>query len=380
MRGSLLIITTIGAVICSFSLALAQTAQEDCKPKIGWIPLPSHMREVKSLEAKVVELETVLATRIEDLETAIAALDALVAGNAQDILANENATIVNGANISNNVGNIASNNAALATNATAIAGNATGIANNVSQISTIGTTLTNQGVAISTLENSNVMDLEPYISVGTDISNFSAVFISGVNLYIRNGTGRTTDGAVNGLGNLIVGYNELRGSGDVRSGSHNIVIGRENNYSSYGGLVAGYNNTTSNNYASVLGGRYNRATGAYASVSGGRSNIAEGDYSSVSGGGYNMAVGAYSSVNGGSRNGAFADDSSILGGRFNYTGDVSWDPNNGNAVFDGDHGVGAYSTVSAGLRNRAKALYSSITGGSSLTVTANYDLANPYHP
>jgi hypothetical protein len=72
-----------------------------------------------------------------------------------------------------------------------------------------------------------------HVSVaGNDIT------ISGVNLYVNNGTGSTD--AVNGLGNVVIGYNELRGTGDDdRSGSHNLAIGSRNNYSSHGGLVAG---------------------------------------------------------------------------------------------------------------------------------------------
>jgi len=88
------------------------------------------------------------------------------------------------------------------------------------------------------------------------------IYITGANLHIVNGTG-TTDGFVNSLGNLIVGYNELRNSGDVRTGSHNIVVGKRHNYSSYAGLVVG---------------NYNTISGAYASVSGGWSRTADGEY------------------------------------------------------------------------------------------------------
>src|SRR5262245_48136418 len=52
------------------------------------------------------------------------------------------------------------------------------------------------------------------------------VVITGANLRIVNGLGSTE--TTNGLGNLIIGYNELRndpGSADVRTGSHNIVTG-----------------------------------------------------------------------------------------------------------------------------------------------------------
>lgn len=40
----------------------------------------------------------------------------------------------------------------------------------------------------------------------------------------------------NGLGNLIVGYNESRGGSDIRTGSHNVVMGQGNNFSRFGGL------------------------------------------------------------------------------------------------------------------------------------------------
>jgi len=65
------------------------------------------------------------------------------------------------------------------------------------------------------------------------------VVISGANLRIVNGLGSTE--TTNGLGNLIVGYNELRNIPDfpdVRTGSHNVVVGELNNFSSFGGLVA----------------------------------------------------------------------------------------------------------------------------------------------
>jgi len=57
----------------------------------------------------------------------------------------------------------------------------------------------------------------------------TSMVISGANLFLRNGTGATA--SVNGLGNLIIGYNELRprdSSGNdpnVRTGSHNLVLG-----------------------------------------------------------------------------------------------------------------------------------------------------------
>ena len=49
------------------------------------------------------------------------------------------------------------------------------------------------------------------------------VQIAGANLQIVSGAG-STDAPPNGLGNLIIGYNEAT-AGQTRTGSHNVVIG-----------------------------------------------------------------------------------------------------------------------------------------------------------
>jgi len=87
-----------------------------------------------------------------------------------------------------------------------------------------------------------VVELEAKLAHVTASGN--DIVISGANLYVNDGSGGT-DGPVNGLGNVVIGYNELRGSGDDRSGSHNLVVGSKNNYSSYGGLVGGQEAQTS---------------------------------------------------------------------------------------------------------------------------------------
>jgi hypothetical protein len=109
------------------------------------------------------------------------------------------------------------------------------------------------------------------------------VVITGANLRIVNGLGST--GTTNGLGNLIVGYNESTPiRPDSRSGSHNVVVGEGNNFSSFGGLVVGLANEISGTFASVTGGTVNTASGGGSSVSGGNNNTASGDDSSVSDG------------------------------------------------------------------------------------------------
>lgn len=110
------------------------------------------------------------------------------------------------------------------------------------------------------------------------------VVVEACNLHIVNGMEQTN--TTNGLGNLIIGYNET----DVplsfpppspfpRGGSHNLIIGPAQSFSSYGGLVAGVANEISGSHASVCGGEDNVASGFAATVIGGTGNTASGNFS-----------------------------------------------------------------------------------------------------
>lgn len=144
--------------------------------------------------------------------------------------------------------------------------------------------------------------------------NGDILLFDGMNLQVANGTG-TTDGTPNGLGNLIVGYNE--GTGVTRTGSHYFVAGTFNSYTSYGGAVFGNSNTASGPYSSVTGGQANTASGFSSWASGGQSNTASGQNSSVSGGSDSDATGPLSSVSGGISNTASGGSSSVSGGQNN---------------------------------------------------------------
>jgi hypothetical protein len=186
-------------------------------------------------------------------------------------------------------------------------------------------TLATEG-AISALEAQNaalqaeIDSLEMRMSDVEDLlvhfaRNGSDVIISGANLHVVNGLNDTQ--STNGLGNVIIGYNELRNSGNDRTGSHMLVVGKELNYSSFGGVVVGFHNETSGGFSSVSGGHFNIASGPQASVSGGQSNEASGDSSSVSGGQANMASGIRSSVTAGDANEASGSEASVTGGNEN---------------------------------------------------------------
>ncbi|HEV3050073.1 MAG TPA: hypothetical protein VGX50_07185 [Longimicrobium sp.] len=196
-----------------------------------------------------------------------------------------------------------------------------------------------------------------------------AMYFTGVNVHLRNGANRTD--AANGLGNLIVGYNELRpnnpdGSNpNVRTGSHNVIVGYQHNYGSFGGLVVGNKCQILAPYASVTGGLNNTARGLYAHVSGGRSNTASGEASCVSGGYVNIASAFVSSVSGGNNNKATGDAASVSGGGSNLAS------NRYASVTGGSDNAasGEAASVSGGGSNVASNRYASVTGGSNNTAS-----------
>jgi hypothetical protein len=167
------------------------------------------------------------------------------------------------------------------------------------------------------------------------------IIVSGCNVQVVNGLGSTS--SANGLGNVIIGYNEPRGSGKERSGSHMLVVGSENNYTRFGGIVVGRSNEAMGDWASIGGGYRNTASGDYSSVSGGHGNTASGQYSSVSGGEGGTAEGRISSVSGGRNSTASGEYSSVSGGDFNTAS-------------------GPMSSVSGGESNEASAYVSSVSG------------------
>ncbi len=144
------------------------------------------------------------------------------------------------------------------------------------------------------------------------------IIITGANLHIRSGEG-VTNGADTGVGNVVVGYNEEPGGGlsaGDREGTHNLIVGPQHKYLSFGGFLAGLTNTASGFYASVRGGSNNTASGAAASVSGGNGNTASSFHASVSGGRNNTASGQTASVSGGASRTASGPDDWAAGGLF----------------------------------------------------------------
>ena len=255
--------------------------------------------------------------------------------------------------------------------------------------------------------------------------------VTGVNLQVVNGLGVTWGNTaaennflaeendlgrhrVNGTGNLIVGYQELRQAdgdddtddGNDRTGSHNLVIGSGNNYTFWGSQVVGNRNTVAGYFSTVSGGSHNVANGEGATVSGGIANYAVGTSTSIGGGEFNDAVDSGATVAGGIINTASGYGSVVGGGEYNVAsgevsavgggggvdsagqsygneasglgtvisgggGNVAEGP--GSVISGGDlnSATGEYSTVSGGNENRASGAAATVSGGSSRTAGAN---------
>ncbi len=213
---------------------------------------------------------------------------------------------------------------------------------------------------------------------GVERSGNNLVF-NGMNLQVNNGTG-STDGDINGLGNIIIGYNEAifpylgTGPSSQKTGSHNLVVGKGNNYMSYGGIVSGLNNWISGTYATITGGERNQALGGFSSVFAGSLNQAAGQGASAGGGQSNAASGAFSTSFGGLQNVATGNYGSSLGGlqnqaQGNYSSTTSGSMNSAIGVASGITGglsnqaTGDYANVNGGLENTAGGITSSVGGG-----------------
>lgn len=226
---------------------------------------------------------------------------------------------------------------------------------------------------VSQLQTGMVPNLGTYVQVGT-LNGQPVVRVTGANLQVVDGTGSTDTIPPNGLGNLIVGYDEPNTSltpicsngaysdqvaceaaeatwgTSHKTGSHNLIVGQEHNYSSYGGTVLGFRNSSTRENATVTGGEANVARGLRASVSGGVFNTASGEVASVGGGTNNTASALFASVTGGGNNTAGFDGASVGGGADNAAS-------------------GDYASVSGGLRNTASNSHSSVTGGADNTAS-----------
>lgn len=162
-----------------------------------------------------------------------------------------------------------------------------------------------------TQEQEDVLALLSVTTIPDCVSGpgYTTLVVTGANLQVVNGTGYTD--TTNGLGNVIVGYNEMLGC--EHSGSHNVIIGMNQAYSSFSGLTAGYSNQildqgavafglqniAAEDFSTILGGVNNTASSVYSTVCGGADNSANAGYSVICGGQLNVTSANYGAIGGG---------------------------------------------------------------------------------
>jgi hypothetical protein len=121
----------------------------------------------------------------------------------------------------------------------------------------------------------------------------------------------------------VIGYDENPGTfrgplgspkPGLQTGSHDLVLGEEQEFTSFSGIVGGFISSVTASSSSIIGGEENVASGGDSSVSGGALNQAAGALASISGGIANVA-GEFAWVGGGDENHATARLSSIFGGK-----------------------------------------------------------------
>lgn len=242
-------------------------------------------------------------------------------------------------------------------------------------------------------EQQTLLSILPYIKyVASGVGGKPTIQISGANLQIMNGEGKTS--ALNGAGNLVLGYDEEPGA---QTGSHDLMLGTKQAYTSYGSILGGWSNTASgpntvvfgegnlaqgdqsgvlggggnkatSRQAQVLGGSFNTAAGVASAIGGGEFNHANARWAWVAGGVENYATAEYSSVSGGGGNNASNRQASVTGGAGNTASDLYASVSGG----EYNHATGYASSVTGGYNNTAEAYGASILGGKEILVACNY--------
>lgn len=205
-------------------------------------------------------------------------------------------------------------------------------------------------------------------------SDSNDLWFTGCNVHVVNGPSPFEAGGTataNGLGNLIIGYNE-RETGQQRSGSHYLVLGEYNEYTSYGGIVGGTRNTVKVPYSAILSGTNNIAgsseehddgedrPGMFNAIIGGTRNVAYGRYSTIVGGEGNFVQGGTRGavVVGGQGNEAGGLYSAVMGGYGNNATGYRSSVSGGSECVANNVG----SSVLGGYRNQARGSYSTVLG------------------
>ena len=186
--------------------------------------------------------------------------------------------------------------------------------------------------------------------------------VDGCNLHVQNGMGQT--GTTNRYGNLIIGYNKNEVS--TRTGSHNLIVGDLHEYTSYGGIVSGTENTLASSNATILSGDQNRVNFTSAVILGADRGIADGNVVLVGGQrNYGSADAHFAAVIGGIENQVTGGSAVVVAGTLNVA-------SGGNSLVCGgsENSAGGGSDVACGgSRNKSTGSGSVLVGGNQNAVS-----------
>lgn len=131
---------------------------------------------------------------------------------------------------------------------------------------------------LAMIKNNTVLGLDGLLTLTQDTDGNDTILFDGVNVQVVNGAGSTN--SVNGLGNVVIGYNMSSSVSANRQGSHNIVLGDEQSYPDTQEVVTekiisnhDLSLTVANNLSTLVGANQLTSIGADRTVSVGRDNI-----------------------------------------------------------------------------------------------------------
>jgi hypothetical protein len=196
----------------------------------------------------------------------------------------------------------------------------------IAQLTQLQTQVAQLQAQVAALQQSPVQAIAPYVSIDFNIENGVVgpnITFHGANIHVVNGSGSTN--ATNGLGNLIIRYDEAPTTlAGARGGSHNLVMGTGNKFTTWApsGIVNGDGNMINGQECVILTGNNNRVTGnltagnsAYGViVTGYNQQIFDGQGAAIVGGTNNDVENFNSVILGGNANGNAGILSVILGG------------------------------------------------------------------
>jgi len=194
----------------------------------------------------------------------------------------------------------------------------------------------------------------------------------GCNVHILNGAGMTN--SVNSLGNLVIGYNANQVS--RRTGSHNIIVGDLHEYTSYGGVVTGTENTLGAPNSTIMSSGGSSTAGVPGSaIIGADRGVADGNAVLLGGSqNYASANAHFAVAIGGDQNQVLGTEAVVMAGELNVAGGSnsiacagSENTTSGNGAVacggTGNKGVGHAAVALGGHKLSATAESSVISGG-----------------